>query len=175
MKGRPLTRRAPGSVDTLLLHQTAVRGGFGARTLDARVLRYCGTGAENKGTPYHYVYSPKDGVLVAIWHPRLYTYHGNGGNRGSVALAVDGHWPGKGGDPLDPAALEDAVTTVLDDVLANGYRLALLGAHRQHSDQRGRDPGPEIWGPSRSAGERWGLQVSTVVTGSGKQIPADWG
>lgn len=174
-KGRHGVVRQPGQVDTLLVHQTAVAGGFGAASLEARIARYGGRSRARPGTPYHYVYSPQDAAVVALWHPRLYSYHGNGGNRYSVGYAVDGKWPG---DELDAGQLEEATRLVLDHLADIGYPVTHLEAHRQHSQARGGDPGPQLWGPIVRACAQAGRPACLPrahVTGTGQAIPASWG
>jgi hypothetical protein len=159
-------------VTTLLAHQTDVRGGFGASDLPGRIARYAGLSPDRRGVPYHYVYSLRDEAVIALRHPRVYTYHGNRANRYSVGFAVDGAWPG---DPDHPGLVEEATELVLVHLAGQGWPVTALEAHRQHSDKRVRDPGPELWAPIRLACARHGVRPSDRVTGTGQPVPPEWG
>ena len=111
--------RQSAGVDTLLAHQTDVPDGFGAPTLDARINRYAGSSWSKRGAPYHYVISPKDHVVIALWHPRLYLHHGNGGNAYSVAIVVDGAFPG---DSLECDEVFHGVLLALQHAETCGFR-----------------------------------------------------
>ena len=172
LKGRPSVTRETEHVDTLLAHQTDVRGGFGAPSLEGRIARWMGSGPEHRGVPYHYLYSPRDEAVIALRHPRVYTYHGNRANRYSVGFAVDGAWPG---DPEHPGLVEEATELVLAHLAGQRWPVFRLEAHRQHSDQRGSDPGPELWAPIKRACARRGVVHSSRVTGTGRPVPPEWG
>jgi hypothetical protein len=171
-KGKRNTRREPADVTTVMLHQSAVAGGFGAADLEARAARYAGTSESKPGTPYHYIYSPRDHAVCAIWHPELYSWHGDGGNAPSWAFCVDGKYPG---DPLDRAELAAAFVLAVQHAASVGFAATKLEAHRQHAAGRGGDPGPEIWPVIEIVAGAMGITPTlTRTTGDGQPIPASW-
>jgi hypothetical protein len=181
-KGSTRRVRDPARVSVLLIHQTAVLGGFGAteRQIDAtpdhlpryereqvaRQIRY-------RKTPYHGVYDPQASVSIVQWPVWAYMWHGNGGNGDSVGWAYDGKIPG---DDLDVDAAREALRHMIDAARRQGAKLARVESHRQHSAARGGDPGAEIWrGVVLPVAAECGLGLSTRVTGSGQANPAAWG
>lgn len=174
-KGRKTPRPISG-VDTIEVHQTAVKGGFGVTTsqlaaaggnlVAARAKRY-------QGTPYHAIYSPADRWSRIQWPPWAYTWHGNGGNRYSIGWAYDGKLPG---DSLDVEGARASLRDLVTRLRAVGVPLKYVEAHRQHSADRAGDPGREIW--SRVVvpmlGELGLQERRTHVTGSGSPIPDSW-
>jgi len=181
-KGSTGRQRDPARVSVLLIHQTAVLGGFGVtkhqlaavpehlppaeREQVARQTRY-------RSTPYHAVYDPKSRVSIVQWPVWAYMWHGNGGNIDSVGWAYDDKIPG--GD-LDVDAAREALRHVIDAARRQGAELARVESHRQHSSARGGDPGAEIWrGVVLPIAAECGLVASTRTTGSGRVNPAAWG
>lgn len=180
-KGRARERRPLERVDVWLVHQTAVRGGFGVaeRTIAqvlrehphlsredaiavARQLRY-------RKTPYHSLYDPQSRQSVIQWPAWAYMYHGNGGNSRSFAWAYDGRPPG---DEIDIDGARESALHSIHAAREQGAKLTHAESHAQHSNMRGGDPGADLWrGVVLWACEREGLTVSTRTTGSGK-IPA---
>ena len=176
-KGRARERRPLERVDVWLVHQTAVRGGFGvtermiaAVMCDhphlsredaiavARQLRY-------RKTPYHSVYDPQSRQSVVQWPAWAYMYHGNGGNSRSFAWSYDG----KTGDEIDVDGARESALHSIQTAREQGARLAVVESHAQHSAQRCGDPGADLWrGVVLWACEREGLAVSTRTTGTGK-------
>lgn len=172
-------RKRPRSlelVDTVVIHQTAVAGGFdvGARVLaryrghesEARQARY-------RDTPYHGLYSPKDEASIVQWPAWAHTFHGNNANATSVGWAYDGKFPGdKLGLPGARAALRHFVRAMR----SAGAPLRYIEAHRQHSADRGGDPGVEIWSKlvRPLLGELDLQERATRTTGSGLKLPPDW-
>jgi hypothetical protein len=163
-------------VTTVLVHQTAVAGGFGLskRLLDrhqgqvvsARQARY-------RDTPYHGVYSPIDRASIVQWPAWLHSHHGNGGNDYSLGWAYDGLLPG---DVLDLHGARSALRHFVTAMRDAGVDLRYIEAHRQHSNQRGSDPGVMIWSlVVRPLLAELGLEErATHTTGTGKPLPADW-
>ncbi|NJK30963.1 MAG: hypothetical protein HC927_00365, partial [Deltaproteobacteria bacterium] len=78
-----LVPRPISSVDTLVVHQTGVLGGFGAESAEARRQRY-------RKTPYHVVYSPRDRASHWQWPIWAWSYHGHCLNAKSIGWAYDG-------------------------------------------------------------------------------------
>lgn len=170
------TPRAIGDVNTVVVHQTAVKGGFGVAAYQlaaahgdvqkARRVRY-------RDTPYHGVYSPRDRSSVVQWPPSFTTWHGHGSNRYSVAWSYDGLLPG---DQLDVAGARASLRHFVRSMRGAGVPLRYIEAHRQHSKNRGADPGVEIWTKVvRPLLGELGLQERPYhTTGTGYPLPAEW-
>lgn len=168
---RPLSK-----VDTVLVHQTAVGGGFGlserllgrhqGQMVGARQARY-------RDTPYHGIYSPMDRASVVQWPAWVHSFHGNGGNKYSVGWAYDGKLPG---DVLDLHGARSALRHFVTAMREVGAELRYIEAHRQHSSQRGGDPGVGIWSLIvRPLLAELGLEERPQhTTGSGLTLPDDW-
>jgi hypothetical protein len=110
--------------------------------------------------------------VCAIWHPTLYSWHGDGGNDRSWAFCVDGKYPG---DLLDRAELAVAFTLAVQHAASVGFGVRKLEAHRQHDDGRARDPGPEIWPVCEAVALVMGIAPTlTRTTGTGQSIPDSW-
>jgi hypothetical protein len=199
-------------VNTLVVHQTAVSGGFAAgedwqlkghklvgllssspnwsdelnedhwlipdpAPAAGRLFRY-----ETQET-YHGLYSQRDRVSLNQFSARWRTFHGHESNARSVGWAIDGLFNGKSDtDTLDvdgaTRALIHFVGCVRRELVASGLpasQLRYIEAHRQHSDQRGRDPGPEIWSQVvLPVAKVLGLETTERTTGTGKVIPDSW-
>jgi hypothetical protein len=174
-KGRKRPRLL-STVDTVLIHQTAVSGGFG---VSERLLArhrgepFVARQARYRDTPYHGVYSPIDRASIVQWPGWVHSFHGNGGNEYSVAWAYDGKLPG---DVLDLNGARSALRHFVFAMREAGASLRYIEAHRQHSNQRGADPGVEIWSlVVRPLLAELGLQErATHTTGSGLALPDDW-
>lgn len=167
--------RAISVVSTVVVHQTAVEGGFGVsaklleRTGDlalARQMRY-------RDTPYHGIYSPQDRTSVVQWPAWAYTYHGHKSNAYALGWAYDGLLPG---DELDVEGAQTALRHFVTAMRGVGVKLKYVEAHRQHSSQRAGDPGPEIWSQIvRPLLKELKLaERPTRTTGSGKALPKRW-
>jgi hypothetical protein len=163
-------------VDTIVVHQTAVAGGF---DVSARVLdRHNGHEAEARQsryreTPYHGLYSPKDKASIVQWPAWAHTYHGNKANATSVGWAYDGRFPG---DELTLPGARAALRHFVRAMRSAGAPLRYIEAHRQHSANRAGDPGPEIWSRLvRPLLRELDLQErATRTTGTGLTLPPDW-
>ncbi|KIG15493.1 hypothetical protein DB30_05516 [Enhygromyxa salina] len=163
-------------VNTVLIHQTAVAGGFGlserllgrhtGQVFSARQERY-------RDTPYHGMYSPMDRGSVVQWPAWVHTFHGNGGNDYSVGWAYDGKLPG---DVLDLHGARSALRHFVTAMREVGVELRYVEAHRQHSNQRGGDPGADIWSSVvRPLLDELRLEERpTRTTGTGLPLPNDW-
>ncbi|PRQ03220.1 hypothetical protein [Enhygromyxa salina] len=163
-------------VTTVVIHQTAVGGGFG---LSARLLaRHQGQAFSARqdryrDTPYHGVYSPIDRASVVQWPAWVHSFHGNGANDYSVGWAYDGKLPG---DVLDLHGARSALRHFVTAMREVGVGLRYVEAHRQHSNQRGGDPGAGIWSlVVRPLLDELGLEErADHTTGSGLKLPSDW-
>jgi hypothetical protein len=171
-------RKRPRSllaVDTVVIHQTAVGGGFSVskRMLEhhgdefrARQIRY-------RDTPYHGLFSPRDRASIIQWPAWMHTFHGHASNTTSIGWAYDGKVPG---DELDLLGARAALRHFVIAMREIGAPLRYVEAHRQHAAERARDPGVEIWTQVvRPVLEKVGLEErSARTTGSGLTLPADW-
>lgn len=174
-KARKLPR-ALELVDTIVVHQTAVAGGFGVsqrllerhrgHECEARQTRY-------RQTPYHGLYSPKDKASIVQWPAWAYTFHGHKANATSVGWAYDGQLPG---DELALPGARAALRHFVKTMRAAGAPLRYIEAHRQHSADRAADPGVEIWSLIvRPLLAELGLQERAKrTTGTGLALPPDW-
>lgn len=174
-KGRR-ERRSLANVVAVVIHQTAVRGGFGLTAaalqrrggdrLAARMDRY-------RSTPYHALYSPADRASIIQWPAWAYSYHGHASNSYSVGWAYDGKFPG---DDLQVEHARASLAHLVEVVREAGAPLNFVEAHRQHSAQRGGDPGEAIWRevvmPSL---DKLGLTTRAAhTTRDGLELPQSW-
>ena len=168
--------RAVSTVTTVVVHQTDVEGGFGVSkrlreghggdVQAARRVRY-------RDTPYHGVYAPQDRASIVQWPAWAYTFHGNGGNREGVGWAYDGSFPG---DELDAGGARAALRHFVIAMRDAGAPLRYVEAHRQHADDRGRDPGERIWREVVMALlDELDLELQPKrTTGGGRSLPSSW-
>jgi hypothetical protein len=181
-KGRRWDVREPAQIDTLVLHQTAVPGGFGVSArhraavprlddsesswmLRARMARY-------RNTPYTCVYSPQDQASVIQWPFWAYLYHGHRANAYSIGWAYDGRLPG---DEIDADGAQESLRHVIEWARGFGCPLRFVEGHRQHAAARGGDPGSEIWSQvALPVAREFGLAPNDRVTGTGRRIPDSW-
>lgn len=181
-KGRN-RKRAPADVDTIVLHQTAVKFG----TTRANREKYGERKALHRRfwkTPYHCIALLNGDILWnndADW----YTYHGNSSNARSVGVAVEGSFPGleskrKAGhhalDEFEIATVRAALLLTVRKCQEVGARIGLIQAHRNYSGGRRGDPGELLWRlnavPLREA-----CHLETYfnrATGGGRPIPREW-
>lgn len=173
-KARKRPRSLMG-VDTIVVHQTAVGGGFAVskRMLErhgdefrARQIRY-------RDTPYHGLFSPRDRASIIQWPAWVHTFHGHKANTSSVGWAYDGKLPG---DAIDLLGARAALRHFVIAMREAGAPLRYVEAHRQHAAQRALDPGVEIWTQIvRPLLADVGLEErSARTTGTGLTLPADW-
>jgi hypothetical protein len=173
-KARPRPRSLM-EVDTVVIHQTAVGGGFAVskRMLEQHRDEFHARQVRYRDTPYHGLFSPRDRASIIQWPGWAHTFHGHKSNGNSVGWAYDGMLPG---DELDLkgacAALRHFVTAMREA----GVPLRYVEAHRQHAADRALDPGVEIWTKLvRPMLAQIGLEErSTRTTGTGLALPADW-
>lgn len=171
VKKRRLWGRLVGSVDTVLLHATAVAGGFGVsnelandiRTLinrergpdgrpavvgDAEVQQRARF-ARYRETPYHGLYSPRDRVSVVQWGAGQHTYHGNAPNSCSLGWAYDGKFTPSEHDELDIEGGRASLRHLIERALEQGCPLRRVTPHANHAPPpkyaKPHDPGPRVW------------------------------
>lgn len=133
---------------------------------------------------YHYA-ALLNGDRLKINAADLYTYHGNGANKRSIGLAVEGLFPGleekraaKHND-LDDFLIETIrglVRLAIMDAEAAGMPITQITAHRVYSGNRVADPGELIWEEvALWAIREFGLTVDyELQVGSGRPIPFEW-
>jgi hypothetical protein len=167
----PVSKRSPRTtrVDAVVLHQMGLSRGNDLQ-------RY-------KRVTAHFVILP-DGRIAQL-HPtsaRLSASHGFNGRSIAIEFAgnlrsLNGKWwrpDTYGRDTLTRAQVESG-RKLLRGLASQGVRFVF--AHRQSYDQRGNDPGPEIWA---SVGQ-WAINMLGMSDGgpdyaidSGRPIPAEW-
>ena len=160
-------RNAP--LDAVVLHQMSLSRGD-------ELQRY-------RRVTAHFVIAP-DGAVAQL-HPLIARlYSSNGFNDRSVAIefagnlrSVDGEWwrpETYGRDTLTAAQIESG-RKLLRMLAAHGIRFVF--GHRQSSNSRGNDPGPEIWASvGQWAIDKLGMSDGgpDYAIGTGRPIPADW-
>ena len=156
-------------VDSVVLHQMGFSRG-------SDLMRYVGVTA-------HFVVAPDGGV--AQLHPmsaRLSSSHGFNGRSVAIEFAgnlrsANGKWwsPETHGRNTLMAPQVDSGRRLLRMLRGAGVRFVF--AHRQSSEDRGNDPGPEVW----SSVGQWALERLEMSDGGeryaldgGKSVPASW-
>ena len=176
---RWIKRRELADITTVVAHQTATPIGVTKQLLAAhdgdllaaRTTRLTGSGVKRRGVPYQSVFSPEDDATIMLWHPKFHSHHGHGSNSYSVGFAYIGKFPGD----VVSERLRDHFGALLDRWLSMGVGLRYIEAHRQHSDQRGNDPGPELWGTLVEVAASRGIEPRPLfTTGTGRSIPPTW-
>lgn len=208
----PAFERKPGTLDTLCFHQMAVAFGVSnkrvrywadrAADLHPDVMDQYGCPNINDldqlwafarrralhermcGTPYHLA-GLLNGDALHINPLLWYTHHGNGANKRSIAVAVDGYYPGlerkrkpKHND-LDDFMIETmrAVTRVaMIKADAAHIHIKYADAHRVYSGGRVGDPGEALWNEV----VLWAVKEYDLAVrydrkvDSGRPIPVEW-
>lgn len=177
-RGFEKARKSPRvlvGVDTVVIHQTAVGGGFAvSKRLLAQHRDEChARQARYRDTPYHGLFSPRDRASIIQWPVWAHTFHGHKSNATSVGWAYDGMLPG---DTLDLSGARAALRHFVRAMREAGAPLRYVEAHRQHAAERARDPGVEIWTQIvRPLLAEVGLEErATHTTGTGLALPDDW-
>lgn len=173
-----VSERDAGDVYAAVLHQMSFSRGNDP-------MRYLGVTA-------HYIVLP-DGSIWQLYDHSVRLPAANGFNAGSVSIEFAGNHPNRSlsEDPSDwwypkdrknDPALRQHLTqeqaaagrALMAHLQANGIRMVL--AHRQSDDQRGNDPGPDIWGAVGEFAVRdLGMDHDPDETvGDGKPIPQHW-
>jgi len=192
IRGGETVARNPGTIDTIVLHQTAVE--FGT---SRAAVRAAGGDAElaqrlralNVGS---HALAFREGWVVIQRTLRSYSYHANGLNRRSLGLEIEGNYRGLADDPrtvwsgarpsgaldeLTVATARAAVSWLVRTGRALGMPLRFIAAHRQSSPTRRADPGEEIWRrvALEHAVAELGLETVPGRTwGEGRPIPIEW-
>lgn len=172
-------KHSPGETDTMVVHVTGVRGGFGVAKYQERafisdpdpVLDSMGYDAYHQAlfqryrdTPYHYIVT-QCGTLVKNRPLSQWSWHANGGNYG-VGIAFDCDW-------------NEQLSSGEVDAFRNAFAIALdifsswtgpgvkikVASHRQFSKNRAMDPGPQIW---------QNVVLPEVLGGRFSKIKLDW-
>lgn len=190
--------RDPSEVDTIVLHQTGVKFGVGARAVakygrrDALHRRFWDVAC--------HVAALMNGDVLLINPYERYVLHGHRSNRFSLGIEIEGlyagivdkpntvagHRKGKTGNPLTKrtlSAARRAVQICVEEGRARGMPISKIAAHRQYHGSRISDPGQGIWqGVALWACETFGLEVDYDFAVQNKQdprksglkIPKDW-
>jgi hypothetical protein len=197
MRAGQVVKRVPKVVDGITIHQTGVLYSVN----DRQIARANGDerlafAHRAKKIAAHAV--SFDGFFTKTYPLEWYVYHGNGLNRKTLGLEIDGLYPGLLDKP-ETVELEHLTSiwkgtaTDLTDTRVRTARAALrylveegrkLGmpiryiyAHRQASATRRSDPGEELWRKvvTEYAVAVLGLETRPAfTTGTGSVIPDDW-
>lgn len=162
--------RDPSKLDTVVLHITAVKGGFG---VTSRQITAAGGADEAlflrwRDTPYHGIVGQKH----SVWNRRFSqrSYHGNAGNYG-VGMAID---IGAGESPSEEI-VERAQHMLLEFAGRLAGRFTKVTAHRCFSKSRLADPGAEVWQRVVTPLLKQGALVCRYETcDGGLPIPRSW-
>lgn len=164
-RGRAVVMREPGTVDSIVIHQTACEFGVSKRAIrlagDIELAR-----ARRALDVACHAMAFRNGYYVAAHDLRTYVNHANRLNSNSLGLEIEGRYPGLVDDPTT-VPREDLLTTwggapsELTEATVEAARSALrwlvlegrrygmpikyVYAHRQSNDNRRSDPGQEIW------------------------------
>jgi hypothetical protein len=139
-------RRSPAAIDSIVLHQTAVR--FGAPSTPALAKRALGVAC--------HAMAFSKGFLVWPVDPLWYIHHADRLNARSLGLEVEGVYPGLiGGEtgsaketPLTKAVIDAArmgVKLLVEEGRRRGCPIKYIFAHRQCDAWRRADPGEGLW------------------------------
>jgi hypothetical protein len=140
-------RRTPSEIDSIVLHQTAVK--FAGSSNDAIARR--GLGVACHAIAFH------PGFLVWTADPRWYIYHADRLNARSLGLEVDGNYPGcvgrqcgngKAETPLTDEVVKAArmgIKLLVEEGRRLGCPIKFIFAHRQCDSWRVADPGEGLW------------------------------
>lgn len=192
-----VVKRVPSMVSGITIHQTGVLYGVNDRQLaaaggDERLA----LSTRAKKIAAHAV--AFDGFYTKTYPLSWYVYHGNGLNRKTLGLEIDGLYPGlldkpetvelehltslwKGTatDLTDSrvTAAKAALRYLVEEGRKLGMPIRYIYAHRQSSGTRRSDPGEELW---RKVVLEYAVPVLELVprqkftVGAGKPIPDDW-
>lgn len=196
---RVTAERFPSTVTGIVVHQTACNFGVSRAAVKA-------AGGDRDLAQQRRALNVACHALAfregwVVWANPLerYIYHGNGFNRSTLGLEIEGHYAGLMDDPATTAVREDVRTTwkghpdVVTELVVKTARAAIrllvesgreqgmpienIYAHRQSSATRRSDPGQELW-------QRVVLEYACpvlglishpgMVLGEGKPIPLAW-
>lgn len=168
-------------VTGICLHQTAT-------LLGERPNRWARLGAHIGVT--------RSGKIIWVHDFDKIMYHGNGWNKQTVGIEIDGRYPGVKGNlktfwkpkskpntkptPLSQETVEasqEVIRWICEFVKRHGGRVKFLVAHRQSSGTRRSDPGSEIWQDIAISMQRV-LKLEDggpgFKIGKGRPIPEEW-
>lgn len=183
--------RAPHTVTGIVLHQTATAYGVSPQQVAAaNGDRALALHRRALNVACHAM-AFMDGCLVLTNDVLRYVYHGNGFNRSTLGLEVEGRYPGLvnspdtttwGGEPNELTeatirAAREGVRKLLELGRDAGMPITHIFAHRQSSGNRRSDPGEGLWRAvvTDYAVPVLGLKTEpTLVLGSGKPVPVEW-
>ena len=197
MRAGRVVRRVPTIIDGITIHQTGIRFGVNDRQIKkANGDERLAFSQRAKKVACHAL--AFDGFYTKTYPLEWYIYHGNGLNRKTLGLEIDGLYSGLRDDPTtvereDLETIWEGTATKLTDSRIKAARAALrylveegrkLGmpikyvyAHRQSSSTRRSDPGEELW---RKIVLEYGVPVLDLqtrpgfTTGMGRPIPDPW-
>lgn len=180
-RGRMLIRD-PKAVDTIGLHQTAVN--FGVRPYQVKAAGGDALLAQfMRAKKVHSHVTAFDEGTFAFAYPLLaYVNHGNGMNPFAIALEGEGLFDGmpvfKRPNPSDILidCMRDACTKIVEEAAKEGAEMRYVDAHRQHSADRGGDPGWYVWREVaiEHCVRKLGLATTDRTTRKGRTIPESW-
>jgi hypothetical protein len=187
--GGSTVERNPQTVTGIVVHQTAVKFGLSSHQIKAAggdeqlALARRGLNVACHVIAFH------DGFLAWTNELKRYIYHGNGYNRYTLGIEIDGNYPGLiGGKTWNNKAATEVTDTVVS-AACEGMRLLVeegrkLGmpirnvyAHRQSSATRRSDPGQELW---KRVVLDYAIPVLGLVShpaeviGDGRPVPKEW-
>lgn len=188
--------RSASSVTTVLVHATAVKGGFsaGVRGLSEALAemepdpdkpvsdvmteaRIRALVKRFRETPYHgYFISKREGaaggdpfrVSVVQWPATDLTYHGNAPNRMSIGWAYDGKFTPAESDDLDVEGARASLTHLIERALEQGCPLSRVTPHANHA------PPPRQAKPHDPGPRVWLDVVCPVAEKFGLDLALDW-
>lgn len=143
-------RRPPHQIDSIVLHQTAVK--FARPSSDPSDL-----GLARRALRVACHGMAFDGIFALAAPLDMHIYHGDGFNGRSLGLEVDGNYPGLIGGrstnkhPLTPVtegtilAAREGMRLLVERALEIGAVIRYVYAHRQGDSWRRADPGEELW------------------------------
>lgn len=189
VRGDVTVERNPKSVTGIVVHQTAVKYGLTQRQIDASdgdtelAMARRGLNVACHVIAFH------DGFLSWTNELKRYIYHGNGYNRYTLGIEIDGNYPGVIGGRTWNGKPATEVTDTIVKTACEGMRLLVeeghkLGmpiwdvyAHRQSSAARRSDPGEELW---KRVVLEYAVPVLGLVPhqaktiGEGRPVPVEW-
>lgn len=196
-RGNAVVRRDPSTIDTLVVHQTAIEFG-----VSERQVRLAGGDAElalarRALDAACHVMAFRAGFFVASHPLRDFVNAANRLNPESLNLEIDGRYAGLEDDPAT-AAREDLLTTwrgeptelteetvaaaraairwLVEEAAREGIAIRKITGHRISNDARRADPGEGPWKRVvLPAAEELGLEViRRSPWNQGEHIPTDW-
>lgn len=204
----PNTKKVKGhrnesSVNTVVTHVTAVRGGFGPGSsrmkkwqllLDKNQVNPALAKQLNNfpkedhalllslwerysQLPYHWLgVQAVKGHIIHNLFPSVYSYHAGIGNRNSVGWAMDCQYDEELSEGFVGAG-QEALRRCIQEVRSVCNGTVFIQAHRNYSDQRTNDPGHNVWSqviePVVKEIPYAKIQYD-LAKGSGKAIPDAW-